>query len=208
MDEPEVNQTFDALFLYDNFFTKEQRSVTAKLARHFEYICDSCVDKSNRKSFASKSTTMDLVQLVRSFAMKSYGVYPSRIETIYPYLWRDILVEQGRLKCKKVSGVNKYPLKKLLEQRMPKEFVYRKKSAFAPPTLKYLENPQVLKFFERVIIKEGKFVKNIVPNENLKKTFYLLSKNRCSQQMSNMIWSIMFTELWLKTNYDNIRDII
>ncbi len=205
--EPTLDLCRINLFPYDSFFNKEARNSITRIAPRFEEFFDSFSDPEGIHSFFTKSTTIHLIQVTRSTAMKTYGTYPQKIDMVYPFLWRDILVEQGRIRCKKQNGVNKYPLKKLLEKSMPADFVYRKKNAFTPPLVNWLKDPQVSGFAYKSVIQEGEYIKNIMSIDRVQKAFDLLSKeNSSSWMMSVMIWGIMFTELWLKQNLGRYAD--
>ena len=201
-DEANLNQSMITFFPYDNFFNKDYRNETKKLENYFEVYYNSFTAADSLNSFDTRNTTIHLLQIVRATAMKTYGIFPSKIESVFPFLWRDILTEQGKLGCKKYHGINKYPLKKLLEKTMPNEFVYRKKSAFTPPILTWLKDPQISKFAYTTIVEEGYYAKNIMSPHYLQKAFHLLSKknNYSSTNMAKMIWVILFTEIWLKLN--------
>jgi asparagine synthase (glutamine-hydrolysing) len=72
----------------------------------------------------------------RQWAAKAFSVGESLgIRVIYPYIWRDVLTVQGTIPwaAKIHNGIVKWPLKRLLEEFMPREFVYRQKSGFVPP---------------------------------------------------------------------------
>jgi asparagine synthetase B (glutamine-hydrolysing) len=205
--EPNLNQAMITYFPYDNFFNEDCGKVITKLRHYFEVFFNSFTASDSLNSFKTRSTTIDLVHLVRSFAMKTYGIYPSKIESVYPFLWRDILTEQGKLGIKKYHGINKYPPKKLLERTMPKEFVHRKKSFFAPPILEWLREPQISKFAYATIVEKGCYIKNIISTHRLQWAFQQLLKpnSYSSRIMAKMIWAVLFTELWLKLNRDKFR---
>ena len=78
-------------------------------------------------SYEAKITIRQLMHInSRQWAAKAFSVGESLgIRTIYPYIWRDILTLQGAIpwKAKINSGVVKWPLKRLLEEYMPPEFI-------------------------------------------------------------------------------------
>src|SRR4029077_13631808 len=60
-------------------------------------------------------------------------------EILFPYLTNDIfkILFSARFESLNVNGIYKSVLKRVLETRMPKEFVYRKKIGFQSPSRPY-----------------------------------------------------------------------
>ena len=98
-------------------------------------------------NYEAKTTIKQLIHInSRQWTAKALSVGESLgLRIIYPYIWRDILAEQGKIpwEAKINKGIIKWPLKKLLEEFVPKEFIYRKKSGFVPPFVKWLTNNRV-----------------------------------------------------------------
>jgi asparagine synthase (glutamine-hydrolysing) len=121
-------------------------------------------------------------------------------------MWKDILVEQGKLswECKKQERINKWPLKKMLERYMPREFIYRKKSGFTPPLRRWLFDEEVAKYCKDIIFNENAFIQNIIPKNKLKRminrVFEYQKITNYDYYELNFVWAIVFTELWLAYN--------
>jgi len=188
--------TIATLFPYDNLFNKKIVN-RQNIGQYIEQLCTSLSLGESSYSYDSRSTTMGLIRGRRAY-IKTYQVQ-NNIETLYPYLWKDMLMVQGRLNCKKLHGINKYPLKKILEKSFSKDFIYRKKSGFTPPMFKWLKEPQNLKFAYDTILNEGVYSIKVIPKNYLERIFYLFSMKKYSaRERAILIWTLLFTELWLK----------
>ena len=141
---------------------------------------------------------LDFEYVVKVAALKTYSMCSNpSIEVIYPFMWKDILVEQGKLSwgCKKSGGINKWPLKKMLEEYMPREFIHRKKSGFTPPLKEWLHDEEIARYCKEIIFNENAFIHAIIPTNKLKgmvnRAFECQKGNYYEL---NFIWAILFTE--------------
>jgi asparagine synthase (glutamine-hydrolysing) len=198
--EASINQSLITICFYDGLLTQQSRKDIEELAPYYDDLYDSLIKKTNCKNeFDAKSTTVDLVQPVRCMALKTYSAGYPKLTVAYPFLWKDILTEQQKLNCKNHNGISKYPLKKLLQERMPKDFVYREKKGFSPPITKWLQNPEILSFAQDQILSKKEQLEDIVSTDKLKQLFDTLRHGKPpSNSMGNFLWSILFTEIWLK----------
>ena len=123
------------------------------------------------------------------------------MRVVYPYIWRDVLKEQGRLpwSAKVHHGVVKWPLKKLLEEFMPRDFIYRKKSGFVPPFVRWLSDPEFNAKVRQVLLRNNGFVSEIIPASVLDE---LLTDARNGKRLRfpilNFLWGALFTESWIQ----------
>jgi asparagine synthetase B (glutamine-hydrolysing) len=122
----------------------------------------------------------------------------SQVYTLHPYLWKDVLEEQGRISwsAKINSGIVKWPLKRLLEPYMPHCFIYRKKSGFTPDFESYTKNQKVYR-----LIRETFMNHNILDRFTNKDKFIKLIENlptieRYSGPLRSLLWGLLFVQLW------------
>jgi asparagine synthetase B (glutamine-hydrolysing) len=203
-----------AISPYDEVFRPEIRESADELADKMNGLLHSCInfEKSNNVHYA-KNTTQEIIHRMRGVGLKSYALCSPFVEVVYPYIWKDILVEQGKLspECKKNNGINKRPLKTMLENFMPKEFVYRKKTGFRPPLGEWLHDENVAQYCRDIIFNENAFIKTIIPPDILKSTINRFIEHQKDNDTDyhetdyyelSFIWSIVFTELWLVYNQE------
>ena len=123
------------------------------------------------------------------------------LRVVYPYIWLDVLLEQGRLPwtAKVRDGVVKWPLKKLLEEFMPADFVYRKKSGFVPPLVRWLTDREFNHRVREILTRNDGFVRQILPRRVLDELLAdALSGKRLRFPVLNMLWGAIFAESWIQ----------
>ena len=65
------------------------------------------------------------------------------------------------------GDVVKWPLKRLLEEFMPADFIYRKKSGFVPPFVRWLTDPEFNEKVRGIVLSRGARVTDVIPSRIL-----------------------------------------
>jgi asparagine synthase (glutamine-hydrolysing) len=154
--------------------------------------------------YEAKTTIRQLLYVNSSrWAAKALSVGESLGKrVVYPYIWRDILMEQGKLpwSAKTRDGIIKWPLKRLLEEYMPADFIYRKKSGFVPPFVQWLTIPEFNEKVREMLTNSQSLAAEIIPARILDG---LLDDARHGKRLRypilNMLWGAYFSESWIKT---------
>ena len=174
-----------------------------ELAATLEEVFSACAENGERLGYPAKTTIRQLMHVnSRRWAAKALSVGESLgIRVVYPYLWREILVEQGKIPwdAKIRDGVVKWPLKKLLEEFMPPSFIYRKKSGFVPPFARWLAQGEFNRRAREVLLDPGAAVALVVPSRVLEELLSDAAQGRkLRHSVLNFLWGALFTELWLR----------
>jgi asparagine synthase (glutamine-hydrolysing) len=156
-------------------------------------------------SYEAKLTIRQLLHInSRQWAAKAYSVGEDLgIRVIYPYIWRDILVRQGTIpwQAKIHNGVVKWPLKRLLEEFMPNEFIYRPKSGFVPPFGQWLTSQDFNRTARDILLAtDGNVGRVVSPRLMAELLDDGLQGKRLRFPVLNFLWGALFTEMWIK-NY-------
>jgi len=124
--------------------------------------------------------------------------------TLYPYLWKDLLEEQGKIpwSVKFNKGVVKWPLKKLLESYMPHDFVHRKQRAFDPDFESYLKDDGIYNSVKEICTNPKAVDPLISKSRLIKLVERLPTIERFSFSLCNLFWGILFVELWTSKHRD------
>jgi asparagine synthase (glutamine-hydrolysing) len=173
------------------------------LQEMIEKTASSCGSGYSEMGYEAKTTIRQLLYVNSArWASKALSVGESLgMRVIYPYIWRDVLTEQGRLpwSAKIHDGVVKWPLKRLLEEYMPGDFIYRKKSGFVPPFVHWLKDPKFNDKVRATLLDSKAIVSEIIPARTLDE---LLMDARGGKQLRhsilNMLWGAFFTESWIR----------
>jgi len=176
-----------------------------KLQEVMESVFSACGEDYKNLGYMAKTTIRQLLHVnSRRWAAKALSVGESLgLRVVYPYLWHEILVEQGQLpwSAKIHDGVVKWPLKKLLEEFMPKSFIYRKKSGFVPPFARWLTDRDFNHKVRDILMGAKGYTSEIVPTKTFDELLSDAMKGkRLRHSILNFLWAAVFTEVWLQKN--------
>jgi len=182
---------------------KVPREWDLKLAGIMENVFSACCIGYESLGYEAKTTVRQLMHInSRQWAAKALSVGESLgLRIIYPYIWRDILVEQGKLpwNAKIHNGVVKWPLKRLLEEFMPREFIYRQKSGFVPPFVSWLTDKDFNGLIRDIVLTGKSHVTEIVPARLLEELLNdALNNEKLRFSVLNFLWGAIFTEMWVQ----------
>jgi asparagine synthase (glutamine-hydrolysing) len=180
----------------------DTRSWDEELSEIMEQVFSGCGEDYDGLGYEAKTTIRQLIQVnSRRWAAKALSVGESLgIRVVYPYIWREILLEQGKIpwSAKIRAGVVKWPLKRLLEGYMPESFIYRKKSGFVPPFATWLTHEDFNGRVREVLLDRQTAVTKVVPRTVVES---LLADARQGRKLRhsilNFLWGALFTEMWL-----------
>lgn len=167
-----------------------------------ESVFSSCTESYDSLSYEAKVTVRQLLHInSRQWTAKAFSVGESLgIRTIYPYIWRDILILQGSIPwdVKINKDTVKWPLKRLLEEFMPADFVYRKKSGFVPPFVQWLTARDFNHAVRETLLSPNGIVNRLVPSNIISELLAdALQGQRLRYPVLNFLWAALFTELWI-----------
>lgn len=171
--------------------------------KEIEKLITEFLNNNNESISPSSYAKMGVAQFyhVNSRLWTAKGYWPAQnmnINLIFPYTWKNILDEQCKLplNVKVHNGIIKWPLKKLLEKYMPKDYIYRAKSGFAPPLYRWLKVDANYDYFYKTVMN-GVLIRNF-DADKIDKIFKLIKANKnVSRYAMNLIWSLLFFEVWL-----------
>jgi len=166
--------------------------------------CDACLGEKGSKPLYADFYAVQLLHVCnRLWTTKALG--PANelgINMLYPYLWRDVITSMARIpwRLKVRNGVAKWPLKRLLEDYMPNDFVYRPKSGFVPPWKRWFQNEEINRFARETLLGGNSYMSAVLKEEWIERILGHLKKDnsRPPDMVPNMIWGALSTELWLK----------
>jgi asparagine synthase (glutamine-hydrolysing) len=171
--------------------------------KEIEKLMAEFFNNNNESKSPSSYAKMSVAQFyhINSRLWTAKGYWPAQnmnINLIFPFTWKNILDEHCKLplNVKLHNGIIKWPLKKLLEKYMPKDYIYRVKSGFAPPLYRWLKVDVNYDYFYKTIMN-GVLISHFNA-EKIDKIFKLIKANKnVSRYAMNLIWSLLFFEVWL-----------
>ena len=93
----------------------------------------------------------------------------------------------------------------MLEEFMPKEFIYRKKSGFVPPFVNWLTYKKFNTSVREILLQSDGTVINIVPGKKIDEFLddALIGKS-LRFPILMFLWSALFTEMWIQKYKNSI----
>jgi asparagine synthase (glutamine-hydrolysing) len=175
-----------------------------------ERTASSCGQEYSSLGYEAKTTIRQLVYINSArWAAKALSVGESLgRRVVYPYIWHDVLVEQGKLpwSAKVHEDIVKWPLKRLLEEFMPADFIYRKKSGFVPPFVRWLTDADFNDKVRGILLSSKAHMPEVIPRKILAE---LLTDARQGKRLRspilNMLWGAIFTESWIQSQRSPLR---
>lgn len=166
---------------------------------------------SHNRSFHANVTVAKICQTsCGMWCAKTHNIKTTpNLQATYPFMWRDMLQEQGKLSlsAKVNNTTKKLPLKKLLEKEFSLDLVYRPKRGFAPPFETWFSNTKVYSLLCDTLLSQNTVIESIVDKAKLKKIVQNLPHStNWPGMLHNFLWGAMFTELWINENTRYLND--
>jgi asparagine synthase (glutamine-hydrolysing) len=206
-DNHEINLLNNFLVISPVNFLKlnTDRTWDTELTDIMEGVYKNCAKEYDTLSFEAKTTIRQLLHInSRRWAAKAFSVGEDLgIRIIYPYIWLDVLTLQGSIpwEAKTNKGIVKWPLKRMLEEFMPKEFIYRQKSGFVPPFVQWLTFKDFNSTVREILLQANGAVTNIVPAKIINELLNdALAGKDLRHSILNFLWGALFTEMWIQKN--------
>lgn len=199
--ERDIATGFLVKFPYERLLSAGRRGT--ETGRMYSDVASAAVDRErSRDLFNASVMAAMLLSPVRMMCEKTRSVGPEpAVGVVYPFLWRDILVESGELSWsyKDADGIEKFPLKLLLREFMPDGFVDRKKHGFVPPFQRWLADEEVMAFVRSVVIRDDANFRGFAPAVRIGEVLDLIeARKRASSNALHFVWAVLFSELWLE----------
>ena len=91
------------------------------------------------------------------------------------------------------------PLKRLLEEFMPREFIYRSKSGFVPPFVQWLTSEEFNQIVRDILLASDGTIRRIVPPQIITELLDdALQGKSLRFSVLNFLWGALFTEMWIQ----------
>lgn len=166
---------------------------------------NSFLDNWNRSGFYEKITAAQLSHVCsRLWCAKAMSPAEELgITVVYPFTWQRVLIQQGKLsrEVKVRNGKVKWPLKHLLEEFMPQEFIYRKKQGFNPPLVHWLTCKEINRYVRGILLSRNAILLTIVKKDFIDRLLGKALQGALKSGLEKFIWGAVFTELWIQKHW-------
>jgi asparagine synthase (glutamine-hydrolysing) len=206
LNEKEIYQVHLILCPWTRIFEANTRAYDQEMGDlAVNTISDMLKPAPHNESYLAKATVVWMRHVTPGmWCAKTYGIKSlPQLQPVYPYMWKDMLEEQGKISwsAKVTNGIVKWPLKKLLENYMSQDFIYRKKSGFTPPLEGWFENEKLYELLCDTLLSQHTVIERIINKGKLGELLKELPNTRgWPASLSNFLWGCLFTELWVQKN--------
>jgi asparagine synthetase B (glutamine-hydrolysing) len=175
-----------------------------KVSNMVEAVCNTCLGDQDDTDMYAQFYSIQLSHVCsRLWTAKTLGPANDLNKSmLYPYLWRDVIYSMSKIswQLKVRNGVAKWPLKKMMEDYMPHDFVYRDKVGFTPPWRRWLRDEKVSNFVRETLLGGTGHVTAILREEWIERILRHLKKTNTNPptMILNTLWGAVSTELWLQ----------
>jgi len=139
-----------------NCFSKQAKHFTKELLPKYQWAYN-LIDPAGKTDDYVKYTVLQLfLYASKQTTVKFYDMMP-QAQWFYPFMFRAVLEDQGRYTWqeKTANGVIKAPLKKILENYMDKDFIYRKKMGLNNPNYIWVNKREIKNELLSIALKNG-----------------------------------------------------
>jgi asparagine synthetase B (glutamine-hydrolysing) len=185
-----------------NTLFKNVNSINSALEKYFEYYYKLFETRGGLKkddwmmyslfkmyNYASKNNTA-----------KSFDNVGTNNSACYPFMWKEVLDNQGQYTWeeKTYNKIIKYPLKKILESYIDKDFIYRKKVGLNSSFEEWVCTQQNKQFLTSLIQKKNGISQELMGSVNLRKLLkHFNSIKPVHPNVARLVINLALSQSWI-----------
>jgi asparagine synthase (glutamine-hydrolysing) len=130
---------------------------------------------------------------------KSFDMARPHSTGIYPFMWLAVLQDQGHYPWKKKvpDGIMKFTLKKILEDYMPKDFIYRKKVGLNSCFEDWIySQPEVREHFSSLLGQKGGLTENLTGTGGMHRILKAYANGPSDIYMAHLVINLSILQAW------------
>ena len=193
---------------FGNMWLKDSKKHSESLLPLWQYYYDYLkADKSNQDDWMKYSVFKMVNYACKNNTAKSYDNSQPENSGLYPFTWKSILEDQGHYSWaeKTLENTIKYPLKKILDQYMSKDFIYRKKVGLNSCFEDWIHLPFLKDHFSKIISRPNGVAEYFLGSRKN----YLLNLYSKSQplhpNLARMVINMSILDAWLERHNISIK---
>ena len=204
-----LSKSMDNLILYNSAFIKDLSGIydsSHEVIPQLTYR-EELLNFGSRERFLNKVLYMDLKTYLQSILIRQDKMsMAAGIESRVPFLDHNAVMfafnTPEKLKIKKKEG--KYILKKLAEQYLSPELIYRPKMGFGIPLKKWLRDVQGLGRFIDMLLEKKTCERGFIEKQYYVKIVEQFRKG--DNRLDEIIWILVNLEVWHRIFIDNSNE--
>lgn len=185
---------------FGNMWLKDSKQISERLLPLWEYYYAYLKAGSKDQDDWMKYSVFKMVNYAcKNNTAKSYDNSQPENSGLYPFTWLSILEDQGHYSWaeKTMENTIKYPLKKILDQYMSKDFIYRKKVGLNSCFEDWIQLPELKAHFSKCLAKTDGIAAHFLGRRRT----YLLSLYSAQKplhpNLARLIINLSILDAWL-----------
>lgn len=161
------------------------------------------LDVNSRNDDWARYTIFKMVNYAcKNNTAKSFDLARPKNNAFYPFTWKEVLEDQGHYswKEKTTNNIIKYPLKKILENYIDKEFIYRKKVGLNSSFEDWISTPSNKKYLVALIDKPGGIADFMIGSRRKKQLVSIYQRGEIHPNLSRLIINLAIQQAWIDKN--------
>ncbi len=208
IDDPYMQFMDVYLGPFGNMWLKDAKKHSEGLLPLWQYYYDYLKPEPQHQDDWMKYSVFKMVNYAcKNNTAKSYDNSQPENSGLYPFTWLSILEDQGHYSWaeKTLENTIKYPLKKILDQYMSRDFIYRKKVGLNSCFEDWIHEPFLKDHFIKIMNRPGGAAQYFLGNKNK----YLLKLYADSEplhpNLARMIINMSILDAWLERHQISIN---
>jgi hypothetical protein len=133
---------------------------------------------------------------------KTYDIRFPESYTIFPFMWLDILCDQGHYswRDKTNNGIIKYPLKKILEEYIEFDFVHREKVGLNSMLMEWIVEGNIKDYFSMLVLSPAGVGEVLLGKKRCLKLVEKYRSGAMHYFMKRLLMGIAMQQKWCDVN--------
>ena len=186
-----------------NTIFKDAEKFNKQLLEYWKWYYSLIISKNGVTDEWMKYSIFKMINYASNSTLaKTYDLCGSTNQMIYPFIWKDILNDQGKYswKEKTQNGVIKYPLKKIIERYASKEFIYRKKMGMGSSLTEWMKLKENKLFLVDLITKSNSFAEEMIGKNRLHQLLHTFLQEKHNYFVSALVEKLATIQAWSDKN--------
>lgn len=186
---------------FGNMWLKDAREISKRLLPLWEYYYTYLKPENTDQDDWMRYSVFKMVNYAcKNNTAKSYDNSQPKNSGLYPFTWLSILEDQGHYSWaeKTLENTIKYPLKKILDQYMSKEFIYRKKVGLNSCFEDWIHEPFLKDHFSKIIGRQNGVAEYFLGARKNKLLHLYAKQEPLHPNLARMVINISILDAWLE----------
>lgn len=185
---------------FANIWCAKAKFYTQNIEKQFEFY-NSFLATHNRLEYWPQYTVQKMLfYAAKQTTVKTYDLLLPH-QTYFPFMFPNIIADQGLYSWDEKSklGIVKYPLKRLLESYIDKDFSRREKIGLQSQTIRWINDPSLKPYFSELVrMSDG--IAAALFGDNRSKLVRHYQKDSPLVEITSIILSLSVIQRWMDIN--------